>query len=666
MRKVKAMCPRDCYDSCFLTILVNDGDKVTSIVGSFENPVTQGFTCPRGVKDREHVYSWNRILNPYIRAGKKPSKSFNRVSWNEALDLVVHSLQEVLDNYGAQAILHLEYAGNMGLLTRYFPQRLWNAIGATKTDYSICSKSGHEAIALHYGLSYGIQPEELLKTKLIVYWGFNARISSPHLWALSLKAKREERAIIAAVDPRKSETASAADIWLNPKPGSDVALAYGIARFLIDHNYVDLDFIKKWTYGYKSFKNEVMKWTPSKVEEVTNIKWSLIETLGEAYGKNKPSATMVGIGFQKSIHGAESVRAVTLIPALLGFHRGFYYGNSKGWLIDIPYLTGESLANKKSKIVSQVALGKLLEEGEFKFIYIYNMNPVLTLPDQGAVRKGLLREDTFVIVHDTHWTETTKYADVILPAPTYLEKDDVVISYSHCYTRLSRRAVNPIGESKDEIWVMRELAKRLKLKENWIFEDPWKAVKKTLEGAFENGSFEDLIANSTLKLKSKPKNEYQTPTGKIEFYSKKAEELDLSPFPIQLPINLDKGEFVLLNSALPQYTHTQFQEFYGPIPQVVWINTADAERLNIKNGEIIELYNELGVVEVKAIVTNKISRGVLWSPRQLTGLNGEAQNSLIQCTTQEIGGGSTFNSTRVKIKRKFSKLCALSNIVLVR
>lgn len=650
VKEVKVVCPRDCYDTCFLLALV-DENKIVSIRGSFDNPITQGFICPRGVKDYERVYSRDRILKPHIRVGKKPSRKFKENSWSETLDLVANKIREVVRDYGAQSILHLEYSGNSGLLTQSFPQRIWYAMGATRTDYSLCSKSGHEAISLHYGLTYGVQPEELLHMKLIVFWGFNARVSSPHLWALALKARRR-KATIAVIDPRESESARDANIWLKPKPGSDVALAYGIARYLIDHDYVDLKFIKKWTYGYELFKKEVMKWTPSKIEEVTGVRWRSIERLGDAYAKNKPSVTMIGLGFQKSIYGAESVRAISLIPALLGIHRGFYYTNSQGWLVNNAYLTGESLTEKKIRTVSQVALSKLVEKGEFKFIYIYSMNPAATLPNQEAFRNGLMRDDVFVVVHDTHWTETTNYADIVLPAPTYLEKEDVVVPYSHGYVRISRRAIEPLGESKEEIWVMRELARRLRLKEKWIYENPWNALKKAFKGAFEKGSFKDLMEDETLKLKSKPKNRYQTPTGKIEFYSKKAEEIGLNPLPQQMQINLDEDEFILLNSALPYYTHTQFQDVYGPIPKIVWINSEDAEKLGIREGEIIELYNELGVIKVKAVITDRIPSKVLWTPKLLTGLNGKPLNILTPSTTQKIGGGPIFNSITVKIRSK--------------
>jgi len=200
-----------------------------------------------------------------------------------------------------------------------------------------------------------------------------------------------------------------------------------------------------------------------------------------------------------------------------------------------------ALAEKKSRTVSQVALGRLLEAGEFKFLFVYNMNPALTLPDQEAVRRGLLREDLYVVLHDTHWTETAKYVDVVLPAPTYLEKEDIVIPYSHPYVRRSRKAIAPLCESRDEVWVMRELAKRLGLEEGWVFEDPWEAVEKALGDAFEGGHPMDLTPSALLRLRSKPSEEYQTSTGRIEFYSRKAEEMGLNPLPIQLPPTAGQG-----------------------------------------------------------------------------------------------------------------------------
>ncbi|MFX1254093.1 MAG: molybdopterin-dependent oxidoreductase [Promethearchaeota archaeon] len=644
------VCPRDCYDTCFLIVKIDNEGKILSIKGDRSNPVTQGFVCPRGAKDVERLLR-NRVLYPYIKNKDDSMWRFRQSNWDEALSFVSEKLRQTLEDHGPESILHLEYAGNTGLLTCYFPQRIWSAIGATKTDGALCANSGHEALSLHYGQSYGLQPNDLLNKKLIVYWGFNAAVSSMHMWNLSKKARKQHEALIAVVDPRKSKSAEKADIWLNPRPGTDVALAFGIARYIIEHNYVDLDFIEKWTHGYSLFKEEVMKWTPSRVKKVTGIEWDLVGKLGQAYGELQSSATMIGIGFQKSIQGAESVRAVSLIPALLGLHRSFFYSSSNGFYVDLGYLMGENLTTKKSRVVSQVALSKLVKQGDFKFIFIYNMNPALTLPDQRALRAGLSREDVFVVVHDTHWSGTTDYADVVLPAPTYLEKEDLVIPWGHHYLRLSKKIVNPIGDSRDEIWLMQKLARALKLTEEWLYEDPWEAVKKTLENTLKTGTFADLMKGKDLVLKYKPLNTYQTSTGKIEFYSTKAEKLGLSPVPIQHSPEINDKEFVLLNSALRKYTHTQFQEVYGPIPPIVHINPKDAELCQIKDNSIITLYNILGSVTMKAVITNDVPKGVLWAPKQLVGINGEPQNSLAPGSPQKIGKGPTFNSITVKLSK---------------
>jgi len=635
-----------------LKVHVDSKGKVLKVIGDPENPITNNFLCPRTIRDNEYVYK-NRALYPHIRIGNKPSNSFKRISWEEALNIIADKLMEVIKEHGSKAVLHLEYAGNMGLLTWYFPLRLWNAIGATGTDYTICSASGHEAISLHYGSSYGALPEEIEKAKLIVFWGFNAAVSSIHLWRLALKARKEGRAKIAVIDSRVSESAERADIFLQPRPGSDVALAYGISKYLIEKGYIDEKFISKYTYGFEEFKREALKWSIKTLEKITNVPWCKIEAIGEAYGKLRPSLTLIGFGIQKSIYGAEAVRAISLIPALLGIHRGFYYSNSRGWSIDIKYLTGECFLKRKTPIVSQVRLAKLIEEGRFKFIYIYNMNPLLTLPDQQSLRKGLIRNDVFVVLHEVRWTETARYSDIVLPAPSYLEKDDVVISYSHRYVRLSRKAIEPLGESKDEIWVMRNLAKKLGIRKEWIYEDPWEALRKALSNAFENGSFEDLVKGKVLKLKYKPKNKYQTPSGRIEFYSLKAKSHGINPLPQQEPLNLSQNEFILLNSATLNYTHTQFTEIYGPIPPIAYINTQDAKRLGIKSGDLIVLENNLGKILVKAEVTEKVMEKTVWMPRQLVDANGVPQNILVPSKTQNIGNGPIFNSTRVKI-RKFS------------
>ena len=646
MKEVSTVCARDCYDTCALLVTLDESGQVLKIRGDPRNPMTQGFTCPRGAKDHERLHE-NRVEAPALRQGDH----FARTDWDTALKVVSEKLGEALQKHGGEAVLYLDYAGNTGLLTGAFPARLWNALGATQTDRALCSASGHAAIGLHYGDSYGLAPVELLSRDLIVFWGFNAAVSSPHMWSLARKARHARGARIVVIDPRESRTTRDADLWIQPWPGSDVALAYGVINYLTQKGYVDLDFNQEWTQGFELLKEEAAKYGPDRVEHSTGVAWNRVERLGEAYGNLKPSATMIGIGLQKCDQGADQVRAVSLIPALLGQHRGFFYSSAHAFSIDEELISGRALTEKVPRVVSQVAVADLVARGDFKFIYVSCMNPALTLPNQHALRGGLSQGDVFLVVHDTHWTKTAEYADVVLPAPTYLEKEDLVIPWSHDHVQLSPQVVPPVTDSRSESWVMRELAKRLRLAEDWLFEDPWASVELALEDALEEGSDESLRSGAALKLKSKPRDNYPTPSGKIEFRSSEAAGLGLSPLPTQVPLSIPKGEFILLTSATPKYTSTQFQEVYGAIPAVVIINAQDAEQLSIQDGDVVTLSNDLGEVKVKATVSGTVREGIVWSPRQSEGLAGQPQNCLMSSQPQEIGGGPRFNSTRVTITK---------------
>ena len=642
MKKVSTVCARDCYDTCALIVTLGESEQVLSVKGDPKNPVTQGFTCPRGAKDHERLYK-NRVEAPFLRKGDH----LERTDWEKGLNVVSQKLGEILEKHSSEAVLYLDYAGNMGLLTTAFPKRIWNDIGATQTDWALCSNSGHKALALHYGDSYGITPVEILSMDLLAFWGFNAAVSSPHMWSLAKKARKLRGAQIVVIDPRESRTAKSADLWIQPIPGSDVALAYGVINYLIQNDYIDLEFIKKWTQGFEQLKAKAVRWTPDRVERITGVAWRQVEQLGDAYGSLKPSTTMIGIGLQKCDQGADQVRTISFIPALLGLHRGFFYSIGKSFSVNKSLISGQTLSDKTPKIVEQVALADLVKSGEFKFIYISCMNPAMTLPNQHAFREGISRQDVFVVVHETHWTKTAQYADVVLPAPTYLEKEDLVIPWGHNYVQYSRRAVHPVTNSRSEIWVMQEIAKRLGLTESWLYEDAWSAAEQALEGAFEEGGFQSLRSGEMLTLKTKPKNNYPTPSGKIEFYSSIAAEIGLNPMPIQTPLSIEKGSFILLTSATPKFTSTQFQEVYGAIPAVVTMHPRDAERLGIKEAHIVTIANERGQVQMKVTISDTVPEGVVWSPRQSEGLAGEPLNCLMSSNPQEIGSGPRFNSTTV-------------------
>ena len=647
MKVVKTMCARDCPDACWLNVTV-DNDVIIKVEASTENPVTNGLTCPRAAGDPDRTNSVDRVLYPYVRKDT-PSTGFNKVSWDDAIDLVTSKLNQTIEEHGRESVLLLDDAGNTGFIASGYSKRLWNALGVTMTDYTICSASGHAALYLHYGLSYGCQPQDLETKKTIVFWGFNAKTSSPHQWALATRAKRVNDAEIVVIDPRESETAVASNLWMGPKPGTDVALAYGVAHYLITNDLVELDFIKKHTHGYETYREEALKWTPERVEDVTGVSWEGVEEFCKMLTENGPSVFMIGLGLNKSLTGAESCRAVSLLPALLGQHRSFYYTNSRGRYIGGDS-SGSGLTTRKPGVVSMISLGERLAAGEFKFVYVFGMNPVMTLPDSKKVIKGFQRSDVFLVVHDSHITETVNLADVALPATTYLEKDDIYVSDCHPYMRIGRKTIWSLAESMDEHMFMKAMAEKLDVKEPWVYADPWHEMSKDFKDAFMDGSFSDLFEDRGLQLRHRPMDEYPTGTGKIEFASTSAPE-GVSPTPIQIEIPIEKGEFIMLNSAVPQYTHTQFTDVYGEIPCLAWINHEDIKKMGLDPKAKTTLYNELGQLIVDLKPTNQVPSGVIWCPRELIDSEGNHQNSLTHGTPQLIGGGPIFNTVKVRVRQ---------------
>ena len=651
MERVRSVCARDCYDSCALWLKKADRGELAAPRGDEDHPVTRGFLCPRGIRDHVRLHA-GRVTGPQLRDGPKPERVFRPVSWSEALSRTASALQDVLARHGPERLLYLDYAGNVGLLSGVFPRRLWQALGASSTDHTLCSASGHAALALHYGASYGLQPEDLAHRDLIVFWGCNARVSFPHAWELSRQARRRRKAPLVVIDPRRSESAAAADLWLQPRPGSDVALAYGIARLLIHNGRTRPEFLAKYTMGYADYAREAETWTPERVEEETGVPASDLAAFTSLYGAAGASALVLGLGFQKSRQGAEMVRAAGLLPAMVGLHRGFFYANSQGYAVDEETLSGRSLVSpeRAGPVVSQVALGRELARGRFKLVFVSGMNPAATLPDQRAVREGLCRDDLFVIQHDSHYTDTSDYADLVLSAPTYLEKEDLVLPWSHWYVQKSNAALPRLYDSRTEVELMSELARRLKRKEAWLYEDPWQALARACRDALAGGSFQDLLAGRRLRLRCAPRRRYPTPSGKIEFCSLRAREIGLDDLPRHRPPVRGRDEFVLLNSSLRRYTHTQFQEVYGPIPAYVLINPASARDRDLTGGQAAILANSQGEIKMTVRISDSVPPGVLWSPKEVRGLEGRPQNLLSPSEPQFIGGGSVFNSTLVKIR----------------
>ncbi len=583
-------CTRDCYDTC----IFNENYRPLNLF-----PIN-GFTCARGRADLARNEK-NRVLSAYID-GKE-------VSIDEAIRYVAKILREELKKNPA-SILRTDYDGNQGLLTWYYPDRLFNVIGASQTDRSICSSEGHAAIRAHYGTSMGALPEDFIKYRAAVFWAFPASVSAPHIWALFIKKFR------VSIDVRLSDTAKKSDKAIIVRPGADVFLALGIIKVLIEDGMIEgkVRHLEELARYVGNFSLDYL----SRVSGVSidDIKW-----LAEFYHERKP-LTLIGFALGRSLNGGDAVGMISLIPALVGLRRGYYYSNSLGWGIDFDYLRGLHMA-RSSRVIPMAEFGEYVERGEIDVVYVWNENPVLTLPGGDrlieAVREGRVR----LIVHDPYWSETAKLADVILPAPTFLEKHDVVYSYWHDYLVYNEPIKSPKGIT--EIDLIRRLAKELEIAHPLILEDPWDAVDKAIRPA--GVTLNELREKKVVKMKPR-----YLP----------ADEPDALPLPSPVePGQLGKDEVYLVFASHPLYTNTQFREVYGELEPVVY--THDYEG-------VVILESGYGRVRVRAIKDPGIPPGVaLIYKSGLVDLDGKPINSIIEPVKGKYAGTPRLNGIRVKL-----------------
>lgn len=575
-------CTRDCYDTCIF-------DENYKPLKTFP---TLGFTCSRGNADLKRNEK-NRILSPILN-GKE-------VEVQEAVKFVAKVIKETEKD----KILHVEYDGNQGLLTWYFPARLWNTLGTSSIDYSICSSEGHEAIKLHYGNSFGALPEEFDKFKAVIFWGSEAVISFIHGWKL-LKDKFK-----VTIDIRISETAKRSNLYYVIRPSSDGYLAIGIIKRLFE-----LDIKSEVLDNTETLKEYVDEFTWEEIEKTTGLSRERIKEIAEIYYEYKP-LTIIGFALGRTFRGGDAISLISLIPALLGLNRGFFYSNSQGWGIDFAYLRGLHMA-KPTKIISMGKVGEEVEKGNIKVIFTWNSNPLHSLPGSDRIIDAINEGKTVLITHDPFFNETTKVANAILPAPTFLEKYDVVYSYWHDYLIYNEPIVKQKGI--DEIRLMRLIAKELSLSHPLIEEDEWKAV-------------DYAIRNTGVRLEELKKEKIV----KIKKYKTGFEKVKVKPLPRLIP---PPDSECLVFSSHPNHTNSQFNEIYSRPPPIVYNCCYEGEGY---------LENEYGRVKVIFKRSENIPKGVYFMYKSgLFDLEGKPINSIVNSTPNEYGGTPQINFTKVK------------------
>ncbi|AJC72443.1 dehydrogenase [Thermococcus guaymasensis DSM 11113] len=632
-----SVCMRDCYDTCAMISELKDGKL--RVRGNPEHPITAGFLCPKGALLPKWFHAEDRLKRPLVRTGERGSGEFRETSWEEAITLVAKKLMEAIEKYGSESVLVYQYAGDRGVVNYAFPLRLFHYLNTAMLDYGVCDRAGQKALKDVYGTAVGLDPEELKNQKLLVYWGINAFWTNLHGFTFAKKHGLE----IWTVDVVKTETAKRSDRFFQIRPDTDVLLALGAAKIIIEEELYDKDFVRENVYGFEEFKNYVKTLSLDYVSTETGLSVEEIGTFAREFAE-KRGVIHIGYGFQRSLAGGEAVRAISILPALVGHRFGFIYDMKT---IDKSYAEGAFLRTKPAKRIPQVKLAEYLERGEIKFIYIYNSNPLASLPNQNRLRKALEESDVFIVTHDIFLTDTALYSDVVLPANTFFERLDIAEGYYHRYVALNEPVARLYGKSNSE--VTRLLARVLDIKNPYLYESDEEVIRKILE---LNGlSWEEIKAKGFVKIPEKPRK-WETPSGKIEFYSQRAVERGLSPFPEYRKF---KGNYPLrLLTPTHRMTITsQYHNTHGMIDPKLYINPTDANERGIKDGDTVEVFNEYGRVRTKAKLTEDLPRGVvlLYKAFWPALLGWNANFLTTDKTVEEYGNGSAYHSTWVDVRR---------------
>jgi anaerobic selenocysteine-containing dehydrogenase len=665
----KTICPLDCPDSCGMIATVEDG-RITALQGDKAHPYTNGFICRKMRRYPERLYAAERLLYPQLRVGKKGAGQFRRIDWAEALDILAARLEETRQQYGGEAILPYSYAGNMGAVNRFAGYPLFHRLGTSQLDQTICSAASGAGWQKQCGDLPGCPPENAADAELIVAWGINVKVTNVHFWQY-VAAARKNGARLLCIDPYRNQTVKSADSFLPVKPGGDSALALGLMKSLVERDLVDQQFIDRGTTGFAQQAAYLHGITWDHVVQQSGVSKKEIDELATLLARSPKTFFRIGIGLSRNSRGAMAVRAITSLAACLGLFSG---GKGRGVLLssgafkgDKAKLTYPSLASQVTRNVNMIHLGHALTtlEPPVKALVVYNSNPLSVNPDGAMVRRGLAREDLFTVVHEQVMTPTARYADLLLPATTFLENLDIYTGYGHFYLGVAQPAIEPMGEAWSNFKLFQSLALKMGFDDPPFHQSCADRIVDYLDGmqglpddcdvqrvlagelVHSQNSFADgkvMIDGSRfsfLSSDSVPEPTMACLTAAGEF----ADPDLLSRFPFQLitPPHSD-----LLNST--------FGELYPGTRGTVLVHPEDAAACNVQDGEEVVLQNSRGKTRRSAKITMDTQKGVLvaegifWSVEQAgqeEGLGGI--NNLTSQKLTDMGGGATFHESLVSL-----------------
>ena len=667
MKEYKSVCPYDCPDACGLIVSV-DNNKVISVRGDRAHAFTRGTLCPKMAHYEKVIHSPLRLKSPMKRVGKKGigEDQYTRISWDEALDAIVNNFKETIDTYGSESILRYSYAGTMGVIQSPAADYFFRRIGATDQDRGICSPAKQAGFRSVYGETLGIKPQEAQHSDCIVLWGINATATDVHILH-DVNIAKKNGARVWIIDTHKTYTFSQAHEHIYVKPGSDGALALGMLHIIHRDGLADTDFIKEHVQGYDELVKEVLlNFTPEKASDICGVSVERMTEFAHAYAKSKAPFIRLGSGLSRYGNGAMTCRAINALPAVVGawqhFGGGLLSSASGSKFVGKEVMQQAHVHAPAKRLMPMIKLGEMLTNPEgtkVHSLYIFSSNPAITAPDQNVVRRGLMRDDLFTVVHERFFTDTCKYADIILPATTSVEHDDIYNSYGHYTIGTGYKLIEPIGESRSNWQVIAELAKRMGLEDDFFDLSEKDLIEQIVRTSSRiSKRDQELILNGEpveMTVPESYKMDFKTPSGKIELYNPQ----DVEPLIRYMPPYGDNAPFWLINGNDIRILDSSFCEldFNDPELMKLRIHPEDAKMYNINDGAEVEIYNDRGSVKIKAYYDDEVQRGTLvtlgvWWQSQSSDPH-VAINALTAARPTDQGWGSTFYDVQVHI-RNFS------------
>jgi anaerobic selenocysteine-containing dehydrogenase len=668
---IRTVCAHDCPDMCSILAHVEDG-RLVRVEGDPDQPFTAGFVCGKVRREPELVHSVDRVRTPLRRTGPKGAGQFQPVSWDEALDELASRWQAIRREDGPLAILGYCYSAHQGQLNRWIPMGLFHALGTTRLQPgTICDTCADVAWEMTCGPVGGADPEAMVHSDLIVSWSADLVTTAVHTWAKTEEA-RARGAQLVVIDPRRSRTAAQADWHVAPRIGTDAALALGLMHVLVRDGLADRDYLARHTVGFDRLERDVLpRFGPERVAAITSLPRADIERLAHLYGRARAPYIRIGFGMSRSSQGGQAVRAVACLPAVVGAYGkrggGALLATVGGFGFSFEAVRRPS-GPASTRLVNHTRLGQALLElrdPPIRSLFVSANNPAVTCPDAATVRRGLIREDLFTVVHDPFLTDTARYADLVLPATTYLETEDLFRAYGAYYVQFAPQAVPAQGEAWSNLRLAQELARRLGVRDAVFSMTTQELVRAAFVGATGPAASLDPDALRTagpVKIDPYPDGQrFGTPSGKLEFYSQALAAQGLPPMP---DWHEDAEETALGRRwplrllTAPGYfqSHTAFTgnrvlKRREGVP-VVTLHPADAGRRGLQPDDAVELFNDRGTVGMRLRVSDEVAPGVALVPGQRPA--GEALSGTINllCGDRltDLGEGATYQSTFLDVR----------------